>query len=84
MEVLSVELIRFGRDKHARLLKRCVDTALNIAHNEEMAQKMDRCYSEALEAGDKKKAKEYEELIMIFHEESLRERRKLSEILDQF
>lgn len=84
MEILSVELIRFGRDERIKILRECVGEALKIYDNEDMAQKMDRLCSEAIEAGDRKKAKEYERLIMKFHAESLRSRRKVSEALDKF
>lgn len=84
IEVLSVELVRFGRDERIKLLRECVGEALKIYDNEELAQKMDRLCSEAIEAGERKKAKEYERLIMEFHAESLRSRRKVLEILDRF
>ncbi len=77
LEILSIELIAYTGNAKIKLLKRCVDTVLNIAHNEKMAVAMDENYVVNKKAGNIEKAAEYANLAQLFNNECVRARQEL-------
>lgn len=76
-ELLSIELIAFTGNAKIKLLKRCIDTVLNIDHNEKMAAAMDENYIVNKRAGNMEKAAEYANLVQLFNNECVRARQEL-------